>query len=124
MNKEPLEQVDKRWGEEIWFVNDGYCGKFLVLDKNAECSYHAHLVKKETFMCIEGYAELTVEGKTYMMAPFTRAKTINPGEKHKLRGITAAVIVEVSTRHDDNDVVRFSESKVGFSDEVKYGKEA
>jgi len=114
VHKEKIIEVDKVWGEEIWLVNlPEYCGKLLLLDTGAESSYHMHPVKKETFMAIEGYATLIVEGKEYMLAPFTRAKTIMPGERHKFIGITNAVILEISTHHSDDDVVRFSESTEG-----------
>lgn len=114
MKKEPRKDVEKVWGEEIWFVNsDKYCGKLLVLDRGATSSYHCHKKKEETFYAIEGYALLTIEGKEYMLAPFAKAKTIKPGEYHKFYGITEAVILEVSTHHDDKDVVRLSESQPG-----------
>lgn len=117
MRKEERLEVKKVWGEEIWLVNnDMYCGKLLLLDKNAVCSYHYHKVKKETFMALEGYAMLTIEGKDYILAPFTRARTIEPYEKHKFTGIESAVILEVSTHHDEDDVVRLSESIAGHSD--------
>lgn len=111
MIKEPLITVDKVWGEEIWLVNrKEYCSKLLVLDKEAQSSYHYHKKKQETFYCIEGYAVLTVEGKEYMLAPFTRPKTILPNERHMFRGITETVVLEVSTTHDENDVFRLSKS--------------
>lgn len=117
MKKEIPITVEKRWGEEIVLVNnDLYCGKLLVLDKNAVSSYHYHKIKKETFMAIEGYATLTIEGKEYMLSPFTKAKTIYPMEKHKFEGISPCVILEVSTTHDEEDVVRLSESKEGGLD--------
>ena len=117
MKKESIVEVEKTWGEEIIFINrDEYCAKLLLLDKNAESSYHKHKIKMETFWCIEGYAVLTIEGKEYTLAPFARPKTIEPGEKHKFRGITEAVILEVSTTHSDADVIRYSESKPGYPD--------
>jgi len=112
MRKEPFKEVEKAWGEEIWLVNSGkYCGKLLLLDRGAESSYHYHKNKTETFYAIEGYAVLTVEGKEYILAPFARPKTIEPKEKHKFRGITETVILEISTYHDEADVVRLTESK-------------
>ena len=93
-----------------------YCGKLLVIDRNAESSYHFHTRKKETFYCLEGYATLIIEGKEHLLAPFTRPKTIEPGEKHKFIGITQAVILEVSTTHDEADVTRLTESKAGHED--------
>lgn len=117
MRKEPLQFIDKVWGEEIWLVNCAeYCGKLLVLDKNAESSYHYHPKKQETFYCIEGYVVLTIAGKEHILAPFTRPKTITPGEPHSFKGITEAVILEISSFHDDTDVVRLTSSKAGKDD--------
>jgi len=112
MNIEWFKTVEKVWGEEVWLVNcDKYCSKLLVLNEGAECSYHYHPEKQETFYAIEGYVLLTVEGKDYKLAPFLRPKTIYPNEKHKFKGITNAVILETSTHHDEEDVVRLTESK-------------
>tara|TARA_Y100000310_G_scaffold302941_1_gene340803 strand:- start:6225 stop:6986 length:762 start_codon:yes stop_codon:yes gene_type:complete len=107
MKKENLKTVDKTWGEEIWLVNnDLYGGKLLVLQKGALSSYHCHLKKTETFMALEGYVRLVVEGKEHLLTPFTRPKTIEPGEYHSFKGISESVIIEISTPHDDADVVR------------------
>lgn len=119
MNIEWFKEVPKTWGEEIVLVNcPEYCGKLLVIDRDAESSYHYHPKKKETFYCIEGYATLIIEGKEYKMAPFLRAKTIFPGEKHKFIGITSAVLLEVSSFHDDDDVIRLSDSKKGATNDL------
>jgi len=110
--KEPLITVDKVWGEEIILVNnDKYCGKFLLVDRDAEASYHYHKTKQETFYCLEGYGVLTVEGKEYVMTPTTRPKTIMPNEKHKFRGITELILLEISMPHSEDDVVRLEPSK-------------
>ena len=112
MNIEWFQNVKKTWGEEIWLVNcPEYCSKLLLLDRDAESSYHYHPKKKETFYCFEGYATLIIEGKEYKLAPFLRAKTIFPNEKHKFIGITQAVILEISTHHSDDDIVRLTTSK-------------
>lgn len=114
MQKENFQNIDKVWGEEICLVNcSEYCGKLLLLDAGAEGSYHYHKKKKETFYMIEGYATLTVNGKDYVLAPFTRPKTIEAGEPHSFKGITACVILEVSTHHNDEDIVRLTKSKEG-----------
>ena len=117
MKKENFRYIDKVWGEEIILVNwPEYCGKLLVLDKNAQSSYHYHEKKVETFYCIEGYATLTIEGKDYMLAPFTRPKTIEAGEKHMFRAVSEAVILEISTYHEEADVIRLTQSKEGYPD--------
>lgn len=113
--KEPRKDVDKVWGYESWLVNiPEYCGKLLFVDKNAECSYHFHKNKKETFTCLEGLAILTVNGKDYELSPVARSKTILPGEYHKFRALKNTVILEVSSHHEDIDSYRLTKSKPGI----------
>ena len=114
MEKEYRKEVDKLWGEEIWLVNDEYCGKLLILNPGIVCSYHCHNTKKETFYCLEGHACLTIEGKDYMMTPFARPKTIQPREKHSFHSLRGATLLEISTHHDEEDVVRITESQSGM----------
>lgn len=112
MTKEMLKEVKKLWGRELWIVNcPEYCGKLLYLDRGAESSYHRHEKKRETFFCLEGTVGLTIEGKGYMLTPFARPKTVEPGVLHSFTGLTDAVILEVGTHHDDGDVIRLTESK-------------
>ncbi len=94
--------------------NDLYCGKLLYIDKNAVSSYHYHNVKKETFYGLMGQVVLTVDNKDYMLNPFSRPKTINPGQFHMFRGITDGVVMEISTPHKEEDVVRETESEAGW----------
>lgn len=109
--KETIKEVKKTWGMEVWLVNnDKYCGKILYLDKGAEGSYHYHKEKQETFFCQKGQVVLTIEGRDYMLNPFSRPKTIKPGKLHSFRGITDAVILEISTPHSDEDVYRSTKS--------------
>ncbi len=117
MRKEMTETIDKVWGEEIVLVNnENYCAKFLNLDKNAVSSLHYHKTKIETFTCLAGFAILTIEGKEYQLLPWARPKTIYPGEVHQFRGVEPTSILEVSTQHKEEDVVRLSESKAGKTD--------
>lgn len=110
--KETMQEVKKVWGREVWIVNcPEYCGKLLYLDKGAESSYHKHKEKKETFYALEGQAALTIESKDYMLNPYSRPKTVKPGQLHSFLGITKATILEIASHHDDNDVYRVNESK-------------
>lgn len=110
--KNDIIEVPKVWGKEVWLVNnDKYCAKLLHLDRGAEGSMHYHPVKQETFYCLEGQVALTIEDTDYMLGQFSRPKTIMPGQKHQIKGICDSVILEVSTHHDEKDVVRLSQSK-------------
>lgn len=113
MTKETLKEVKKAWGKELIIVNDEYCGKLLYLDKEAQSSYHKHLKKKETFYCLEGQVALTIEGRDYMLNPYSRPKTIKPGQLHGFMGITDAVIIEFSTHDSPEDTYRLTQSKPG-----------
>lgn len=113
MKRNKLKQVEKKWGSELWVVNTPeYCGKLLYLRQNAECSYHYHPIKQETFYCMQGQVDLLVWTKHYQLNPYADPVTIEPGEKHSFFGNTDAVIMEVSTHHDDKDVVRETESRL------------
>jgi len=111
LRKNKVRNVEKKWGSEVWLVNNKeYCGKLLYLQQEAESSYHYHNIKRETFYCLQGQVDLRVEGEHYQLNPFAEPITVEPGEKHSFYGVTEAVIIEISTHHDDKDVVRITES--------------
>ena len=112
--KRVLKEVEKVWGRELIIINcPEYCGKLLYLDEGAESSVHYHIEKQETFYCLEGAVSLMVAGSNYMLKPFSRPKTVKPGQRHSFSGLASSVIIEVSTHHDDADVFRLTESKKG-----------
>ena len=112
MRKEKVEKIDKVWGCELWIVNsDLYCGKLLCIDEGAQGSYHYHEEKTETFWCMEGQVLLNINGKDYNLTYSASPKTIEPGEPHSIYGVGESVILEVSTPHSEEDVVRLSKSK-------------
>lgn len=107
-----LKEIVKVWGKEVIIVNcDEYCGKYLCIDKGAESSYHYHKEKKETFLASRGTVTLRVQDMDYILTPTDLPITIEPLEAHSFYGVTDATILEVSTHHSDEDVVRIKESK-------------
>ena len=114
-NKETLKEVKKVWGKEIWIVNcEKYCGKLLYLDKGAVSSMHYHKEKQETFYALSGQTGLHIEGKDYMLNPYSRPKTIYPKQEHQFIGLSEdTVILEISTHHSEDDVVRLTQSQKG-----------
>ena len=112
--KETIKEVKKVWGKERWIVNcDKYCGKLLYVDKGAKSSCHYHKVKQETFYSLEGQVCLTIDGRDYMLNPFSRPKTIMPNQEHSFTAFCNSVIMEISTEHKEDDVVRLAESSGG-----------
>lgn len=107
LTQRALPTVSKAWGREEWIVNEPeYCCKLLYLDKDAYSSLHFHNIKKETFLVLSGKVELENEDHSLLLDEESEPVTINPGQKHRFTGIEGSVILEVSTHHDDNDVVR------------------
>ncbi len=105
-----VKEVARDWGTEIWIVNcDEYCSKLLYLPKGAQCGEHYHKLKKETFYCLKGQVALKVKDKDMIIDSFSKPITIRPTENHSFKGITNAILLEISTHHEDSDVVFLSE---------------
>jgi len=97
------------WGFELRLINnDLYTGKFLVYTNNTHAgSCHYHAKKTETFKIISG--EVLVYKEPNVQRIFKHGEEILiPREyRHQMRAVTPrAVIMEVSTHHDDSDTYR------------------
>lgn len=104
--------VPKVWGREIWLVNETeYCAKLLEINKGASGSLHYHLIKKETFMVATGKIRLEYGKAVVIMRAGPETVTILPGTPHRFTGLKSSSILEVSTHHDDNDIVRIEGSR-------------
>ncbi len=99
-----MKIVPKIWGKEYWITNEKeYCGKLLFIRKGCQSSLHYHKKKKETFFLISGDVNLEVG---HSVIPIKDMVVIEPKTRHRFIGVTDAVLLEVSTHHDENDVVR------------------
>ena len=106
---------DHKWGYEIWLVNNKrYCGKLLVLENTTPSSLHYHKKKTETFIVLSGRAKIVRVSKTGL----TTAGMMMPGDSvtipkrltHRFQAVEGdAVILEVSTHHEDSDTYRVEE---------------
>lgn len=110
---EYLATVEKLWGQEYWIVNNRhYCMKFLLVLPGKSSSRHYHRIKDETFYVDSGIVHLELDGKEYILHPGQSVR-IEPKTPHRFWndwGNDDVLIVEVSTQHDDEDVVRLCES--------------
>lgn len=110
----PIKVVTKLWGREIWYANEPeYCMKMLVLNPGFSCSLHYHNIKKETFIVKKGWCmfqHLMLDPERMEVGNYV---VIQPKQPHRFflpLGEKSCVIYEVSTHHDDSDVVRLVES--------------
>lgn len=109
-------QVEKLWGQEIWLTNGPlYCAKLLILKPDYKCSLHYHTTKTETFIVLEGEVAIEYGTQNYMVlsryGPGDKLD-VEPEHPHRFYSLDEkpALILEVSTHHNDADVVRLVES--------------
>lgn len=125
-----LNKVDKLWGRERWLINNElYCAKYLDLTSGGMSSLHYHKVKDECFYIEEGACCVVVYSSVENEPLDRSSETIHymrGGDSVRIRPWTphrffcypkdanmglGCKILEVSTTHDDNDVVRLEESR-------------
>ena len=105
--------VDKPWGREDWLVNTSdYCAKILTVNEGKSGSYHYHKTKRETFLVLEGSAALVLGLDEH----WAKVIVMEQGDRYHIPAMThhlllglpkgPAQVLEVSTHHSDDDVVR------------------
>jgi len=108
------KQVEKVWGREYWIVNDtcgNYCSKILKLRVGHKASLHYHREKHETFTVLAGLAIITSNGTTRVYSK-GESVCIEPMIPHTFEAYQfPAYILETSTLHSDDDVVRIEVSR-------------
>lgn len=110
-----MQQIDKAWGSELVLVNEPeYCAKILNILPRKKCSLHYHNQKKETFIVQSGVIRLEwrdVRGTPINQLLFlNESRTIMPGTPHRFSSVEGGKILEISTHHSDEDVVRIEPS--------------
>ena len=111
--------ISKLWGLEEWLVNnDKYCAKFLWITPGFQCSLHYHRTKCETFIALDGliHVEYYIDNKrmeTLLVGRNRDTLTLLPNTPHRFYSIggEGGLLLEVSTTHSDEDVVRLEPSK-------------
>lgn len=102
----------KGWGEEVWLINtDQYCGKLLKFKSGASFSDHFHVLKDETWYVLEGEFELRhydLSNADRLITKLVRGDVIHipPSIPHQITALTAGILIEVSTKHDEADSYR------------------
>lgn len=109
------QRVSKVWGSEYWVVNtENYCLKVLIVQPGYQCSLHRHSVKDETFIVLFG--EVNLEQRDVRGFPSSEIlrvgdqRHIAPRTLHRFGSVDGAVLMEVSTHHEDADSYRITES--------------
>lgn len=86
-----------------------YCAKFLHFHPGKKSSLHFHRVKQETFHVLDGECMVeSGEGKHLLHKGGTLH--IPVAEPHRVSSKFGCILLEVSTHHEDSDVVRIEPS--------------
>jgi mannose-6-phosphate isomerase-like protein (cupin superfamily) len=109
-----MVKIDKEWGFEQIVVNSPlYCAKFLHFKPGKKSSLHYHNTKDETFYVMDGDCGIQtslVEPNPWPVFYKGQSKHIPPGLPHRVHSKLGCLILEISTHHDDADVVRIEPS--------------
>lgn len=104
------ERHEKVWGCEWWLENGPKgCLKILVVNPGFQCSLHMHPIKSERFIIADGIVTMLVGGME-CSAKQGMSFDVPAGTHHKFGSFDGAVLLEVSTFHSDDDVVRLTQS--------------
>lgn len=84
---------------EYWVANEvqaGYCCKFLFVFEGQTCPMHHHQDKHETFYILKGQAQMTYDGKVFIMNPGD-VLPVDQTKPHSFCGFKGpALLIEVS----------------------------
>lgn len=102
--------VPKPWGcERLYASTDRYCLKRLMIHKGHQTSVHRHREKDETFVCRSGHYRVEVwDGDDRRAVDLDGGCTLRvaPGTWHRVSCVNPGELLEVSTRHSDDDTDR------------------
>lgn len=98
-----VKRVEKPWGYELHWVpeNFPYIGKVLHVDEGKRLSLQVHDEKQESWFLMSGRAAVIWENNQGNLIETEllpgQGYSTQVGQKHRLKGITDADILEVST---------------------------
>lgn len=98
-----IKRVDKPWGYELIFTDEGlpYTGKLMHINAGKRLSLQVHDKKQETQILISGKCNSIIENvngemETIEMIP-QQGYTMMVGQKHRLQAVKDSDVFEVST---------------------------
>lgn len=98
-----VKRVEKPWGYELHWVREDapYIGKVLHINAGARLSLQVHDQKQESWFVMQGRAAVIWENARGELVETElqpgQGYSTKVGQRHRLKGVTDADIVEVST---------------------------
>ncbi len=115
--------IEKPWGFEYAVFKNKF-NKFvgiLHINKGEETSFHCHMKKKTTLFILKGKVEITTNKGKKILNEKDGNIIFKPQEFHSTKAITNAIIMEMETSGNRDDLIRIKD-KYGRENEP-YGKE-
>lgn len=105
MKKPFVERVEKPWGFELILTppESPVVGKILHIKENTRLSYQYHEKKNETLCLISGQAKIILNDEEIEME-LRKGYFIQPGDKHRIQGITDCEVMEASTKEEGTTI--------------------
>ena len=91
-------------------IEEGYCGKFIIIFKNQTCPMHYHKIKHETFYLVKGRVEMEAEGDIIVMKQGD-IKVMPQNTRHRFTGLEDSLILECSKPDIMSDSI-FDDKKI------------
>lgn len=76
-------------------IEEGYCGKFIVIFKGQTCPMHYHRIKHETFYLVKGMVEMEAGEEVFTMKQGD-IKIMPQNTKHRFTAMESSLILECS----------------------------
>ena len=76
-------------------IQEGYCGKFIVIFKGQTCPMHHHRIKHETFYLVKGMVKMEANGEVFTMKQGD-IKIMPQNTKHRFTALESSLILECS----------------------------
>lgn len=117
------QTITKPWGQEIIYTTPDlkYTFKQIQINDDARLSLQSHTEKVETFVLVEGKADLVIgldaEHLETIHMEIRKGYTIPVGTVHRMIGVKNAVILEAST--PETGITRRYQDDYSRSDETE-----
>jgi mannose-6-phosphate isomerase-like protein (cupin superfamily) len=105
MAKPFVQRIEKPWGWELILTppESPVVGKILHIKQGTRLSYQYHEKKVETLCLLSGQAKMIFNDQQIEMET-QKGYLIQPGDKHRIEGITDCEIMEASTKEEGTTV--------------------
>lgn len=114
--------IKKPWGYEyVIYQNPQVAVKLLNIKEGEQTSLHCHPNKSTGLVLVSGVIEINFISDSKILA-YPAKQTIRRGLFHRTKALTDAILLEVETPVDDDDLIRLTDTygreRMGYENET------